>query len=82
MSLNFVNAVSQENNFQDGFVIEINGESTDYTSIIYNNTHYVPMRMVFEKMGASIFYRGKDHQVLVLSRDGDIIRHIVGDNVK
>lgn len=31
-------------------------------------------------MGASVFYRSSDRQVLALSRDGDIIRHIVGDN--
>lgn len=45
---------------QDGYAVEFNGESTNYTSIFSNNTHYVPMRIVFEKMGASIFYRGKD----------------------
>lgn len=64
-----------------GYVIEINGEPTEYTSVIKNDTHYVPMRMVFEKMGASVFYRDSDCQILTLTRDGDIIRHYVGDNV-
>ena len=61
----------------DGFVIEFNGEATDDTSVIFNHTHYVPMRIVFEKMGASVFYRSRDCQILALSRDGDMIRHIV-----
>lgn len=80
-SFTSVSANYQDFNAQPGFMIEFNGESTDYTSVIYNNTHYVPMRIVFEKMGASIFYRSRDRQILALSRDGDIIRHIVGDNI-
>ncbi len=67
-------------NRQNGFVIEFNGEVTDRTSVICNNTHYVPMRMIFEKMGAALFYRERDRQVMALSRDGNIIRHIVGEN--
>ena len=69
-------------NAQSGFVIELNGEaiSEDATSVVLNNTHYVPLRAVFEKLGASVFYRSSDKQILALSRDGDIIRHIVGDN--
>ena len=79
-SLTCVSAISHNIIAQRGFVIGINGEATDYTSVINNDTHYVPLRMVFEKMGASVFYRSSDRQVLALSRDGDIIRHIVGDN--
>lgn len=79
--LTCVISTAQEYNTQTGFAIEINGEVTEYTSIIHNNTHYVPMRMVFEKMGAHVFYRDSDCQILALSRDGDIIRHILGDNV-
>ena len=79
-SLTCVSAISNNIITQQGFVIGINGEATDYTSVINNDTHYVPLRMVFEKMGASVFYRSSDRQVLALSRDGDIIRHIVGDN--
>ena len=79
-SLTCVSAISNDIITQQGFVIGINGEPTDYTSVINNDTHYVPLRMVFEKMGASVFYRSSDRQVLALSRDGDIIRHIVGDN--
>lgn len=80
-SSTFVSAINQDYNAQYGFVIEFNGEATDCTSVIYNNTHYVPMRTVFEKMGASVFYRNSDRQILALSRDGDIIRHIVGENI-
>lgn len=39
------------------------------------------MRKIFEKMGASVFYRKRDNQVLALSRDGEMIRHIIGSNV-
>ncbi len=69
----------QANGQECGYVIEFNGEVTDSTSIIHNNTHYVPMRMIFEKMGAAVFYRNSDRQILALSRDGDIIRHTVGE---
>ena len=68
-------------NAQTGYVIAFNGELTEYESVIYNDTHYVPIRKVFEKMGTSVFYRTRDRQILALSRDGDIIRHVVGENV-
>ncbi len=63
-----------------GFAIEFNGEATDCTSVIYNDTHYIPLRAVFEKMGASVFYRSRDCRILALSRDGDMIYHNVGSN--
>lgn len=66
---------------QSGFPVAINGEATGYSSFIYNYTHYVPMRKIFEKMGASVFYRKRDNQILALSRDGEMIRHIIGSNV-
>ena len=74
-------AFSQDFDVQQGFVIEINGDITDYNSVIYNDTHYVPLRMVFEKLGAYVFFRERDCQILALSRDGDMIRHIVGSSV-
>lgn len=64
---------------ENGFAIEFNGEKTGYTSVILNNIHYVPMRAVFEKMGAVVFYRESDRRILALSRDGDIISHTVGE---
>ena len=64
---------------ENGFAVEFNGEETGYTSVILNNIHYVPMRAVFEKMGAAVFYRERDRRILALSRDGDIICHTVGD---
>lgn len=79
-SLTFVSATYQDYIYK-GYEIEFNGVETEYTSIVSSDTHYVPLRMIFEKMGAHVFYRSSDRQVLVLSRDGDIIRHIVGDNV-
>ena len=68
-------------NPQKGFVIEFNGETTDRTSVICNSTHYVPLRPFFEKMGAALFYRERDRQIMALSRDGNIICHIVGENI-
>lgn len=76
----FVSATTQDANVKKGFAIEFNGEATDYTSVIYNNAHYVPMRKVFEKMGATVFYRSRDGQILALTRDGDMILHIVGNH--
>lgn len=73
-----VSASTQNINAQSGFVIVFNGVATDYTSVICNNTHYVPMRKVFEKMGTVIFYRKQDRQIMALTRDGDIISHNVG----
>ncbi|MBQ4518687.1 MAG: D-alanyl-D-alanine carboxypeptidase family protein [Clostridia bacterium] len=72
----FASATNQE----EGLVIAFNGEQTEYYSVFCDDTHYVPMRKVFEKMGASVFYRSRDGQIMALSRDGDIIRHIVGEN--
>ena len=77
-SLTIVSATGYLNK---GYTIELNGVETEYTSVVYDEIHYVPMRMIFEKMGAYVFYRNTDRHVLVLTRDGDIIRHIVGDNV-
>lgn len=81
MRLTCIAETSKEYNTECGFVIDFNGETTDYSSIIYNNTHYVPMRIVFEKMGAYVFYRNRDSQILALLRNGDMIRHIIGDNI-
>ena len=62
------------------FEIVFNGDATECTSVIANNTHYVPMRGIFEKFGAFVFFRNSDKQIMALSRDGDIICHIAGDN--
>ncbi len=75
-SLTGVSATNQER----GYAISFNGEATEHASVVLNDTHYVPLRMIFEKMGAHVFYRNRDCQILALSRDGDEIRHIVGEN--
>lgn len=71
-------ATGQENQAQVGFTIVLNDEMLDASSVIYNNIHYVPFRLFFEKMGAFVFYRNCDGQVLALTRDGDMIYHIIG----
>lgn len=76
-----VGATYPKENSASGFVLVFNGELISDTSVIRNQMHYVPMRRVFETMGASVFYRSSDRQILALSRDGDIIRHIVGESV-
>ena len=74
-SLNCVKANSAENSFE----INFNGVATGYTSVISNDTQYLPMRKIFEMMDANVFYRSRDNKVLVLSRDGDTITHTIGD---
>ena len=79
-SSTFVNATTQDENAQSDFLIEFNGQNTDYISFIYNNVQYVPVRKIFEKMGATVFYRARDNQILILTRDGDMIYHIAGEH--
>ena len=73
-------ANNEEFTTKPGFAIEFNGDKTGYMSVILNNTHYVPIRVIFEKMGATVYYRERDNKVLALTRDGDMISHIVGEN--
>ena len=73
-------AVYADLNFQNGFAIEFNGELTGRTSVICNDTHYVPLRMLSEKMGAALFYRERDCQIIALARDGSLIYHVAGEN--
>ena len=80
-SLVCARAISQDLNIQQGLEIVFNGEMTGDKSIVKDSAHYVPMRSIFEKMGASVFYRSSDNQILALARNGDIIRHIIGDSI-
>ena len=68
-------------NSQNGYDIVFNGEKTEYVSEVIEDVHYVPMRQIFEKFGASVFYKSSDNQILALSRDGDMIRHTIGENI-
>ena len=78
-SLTFVGATYR--NVDDGrYAIDFNGMEISASSVIYNDAQYVPLRKVFEKMGAHIFYRNRDRKILALSRDGDVIYHVVGSN--
>lgn len=65
---------------ESGFEILFNGSDIGCTYVVLNNANYVPVRAVFENLGAQLFYRSRDNQILALSRDGDIIRHNVGTN--
>lgn len=67
--------------FQSGAVITINGENTELSSVIYNNTHYVPMKKVLEKLGAIVFYRSDDGCSLILAPNGDMMLHTTGENI-
>ena len=78
--VNWVEASTQPSNTGNGFSIATTSSSINCDSVFYNNTIYVPLRNVFEKMGAHVFYRSRDRQFLALSRDGDVIRHNVGQN--
>lgn len=66
---------------EQGYEILFNSETTGYTSVIHNNIHYVPIRKVFEKMGASVFYSSADRQILALAGNGDIIQHVMEENI-
>lgn len=66
---------------QSGLPVTVNRATVQGTAIFSHNTHYIPLRTVMEALGASVYYRSSDSQVLALSRDGDLIRHIVGTNV-
>jgi len=81
MSFALVCAHEDNTDAVSGYAIEFNGEITGSSSIVQNNSHYVPMRMICEKMGAAVFFRSRDNKILVLSRNGDVIFHTVGDNV-
>ena len=64
----------------DNYKITFNGVYTESDGVIYDDTIYVPLRKVFESMGAEVFYRSRDKMILALSRDGDMIYHVVGSN--
>ena len=64
----------------NGYSVAVNGALVDGETLTYNDSVYVPFRKVFENMGAQIFYRSRDKQILALSRDGDEIYHYVGSN--
>ena len=78
-ALTCVNATGQEQDTQNGFFINFNNVATGYTSVIHGDKHFLPMRKVFELMEANVFYRKRDSKILVLTRDGDTITHIIGD---
>lgn len=79
ISLSCVNANCQDASTQRGFTVVINGEITDFESVICDNTHYIPLRNVFEAVEANVFYSAGDGKILILTRDGDTITHIIGD---
>ena len=80
-SLVCVKAMGEYADVKNGFAINFNGMATGYTSVIRNDTHFLPMRKIFETMEANVFYRSRDSKILVLSRDGDTITHVVGDKI-
>ena len=71
---------SEDGVIREGVRIEYNSCDTGYSSVIYNDAHYLPLRKIFEKMGAFVFYRSRDNKILALTRDGDMIYHISGEN--
>ena len=73
-----VGAVSPDASIEEGCSIVINGEETENTSVVSGGTHYLPARAVFEKVGSLVYFRSRDCQMLILSRDGDMIQHVVG----
>lgn len=66
---------------ETGFAIVVNGVTLKSTSLLREEIHYLPLRAVFEKAGARVYFRSRDSRVLVLTRDGNMIEHVVGTNV-
>ena len=75
-----VGADSRVFGMQPGFEVEFNGEPTGAVSVVSGGSHRVPAREVFEKAGAAVFYGCRTGRILILSRDGDMIYHTVGEN--
>ena len=75
-----VGADSRVFGMQPGFEVEFNGEPTGAVSVVSGGSHRVPVREVFEKAGAAVFYGCRTGRILILSRDGDMIYHTVGEN--
>ena len=74
-------ASEQNEMFLEGLPIQFNQDDTGRASVIYQNVHYVPLRAIFETMGAKCYYKSNEQQILAITRDGDMIRHTVGDDV-
>ena len=77
-SLTTMCAMATQVEGQIGYDIVFNGEMINYTSVMVDNIHNVPIRKICEKMGAVVFFRQRDNQVLVLTRNGDMVSHKVG----
>lgn len=76
-----MSVTGQEIGTQSGLPLSINGSLSGDYSILHDQMHYLPLRAVFEKLGASVYYRSLDKQILALTPSGDTIRHNIGSNV-
>ena len=61
-------AVEEPASEENGFAIVINGNTEDFSTSVFDETHYVPLRTVFEKAGARVYFRNRDRQILILTR--------------
>jgi len=52
----------------------------DQQPVIVDGRTKVPFRSIFETMGTIVYYRESDNSILGLTRDGDMIYHVVGTN--
>ena len=77
----FVGVFANESNSveKSALSIHFNGEISDAKAVLQHDIYYLPIRKVFENMGGYVFYRSRDKQILILTRDGDMISHVVGD---
>lgn len=71
---------AQDLSVNSGYEVAFNGEATGYASVVLNDVHYVPMDEAFETMGAYMFYRSRDGQLMALTRNGDTVLHVAGEN--
>ena len=59
-SLGYVSATYLGDGVFPEFSVEFNGDATELTSIIHRDMHYVPLRAIFEKFGATVYYRERN----------------------
>ena len=75
-----VAANTTKTDWENEYLIIINGAEVSTSALVDENICYVPLRIVFEQLGAKVFYRSSDRFILALSRDGDMIYHQIESN--
>jgi hypothetical protein len=62
----------------EGLSVYVNGELLDVSPVMVNDRVMVPLRVIFEKLGASVTY---DNGVVTAVSGNSVIKHTVGEAV-